>query len=76
MRRVTLEQLRGYTHEKEQRLRKLRVMNGSGTHDLISICIHLPLTNYVINIWPLGKLTRTHNRCGVAISKSPAFRND
>jgi len=45
-----LERLSSCTHEKEQRLRKLRVMNGSGSHDLISIRIDLPLTDEMISI--------------------------
>jgi len=63
------------THEKEQRLSKLRIMD-SGSHDLIPICVDFPLADGVISIWPLSKFIRTYKRCGVAISRSPAFRND
>lgn len=48
------QRLRSYTYEKEQRLRKLRVMNGSGTHDLVSIRVHLPLAGGTISIQAPG----------------------
>lgn len=76
VRGVILGQLDGYAHEKEQRLRKLRVMNGGGSHDLVSIGVGLPLADEMVGIWSPGKLMKTHKRCGVAISRSPAFRND
>jgi len=63
------------THEKEQRLGKLRVMNG-GSHDLIPIRVDFPLAEEVVSICALSRLIRTHKRCGVATSRSPAFRND
>ena len=76
MKRVVFERLSSYTHEKEQRLRKLRVMNGSGSHDLIPIRVDLPLTDEIIGMWPRSGLIKSYKRCGVAISRSPAFRND
>ena len=47
---VCLERLSSCTHEEEQRLRKLRVMNGSGAHDLIPIHVNLPLTAEIVDI--------------------------
>lgn len=68
----------GCTHKKEQRLRELRAMSGGRSHDLIPIHVYLALTEDVIGIWIQKRLTAigTYKRCGVAISRSPAFRND
>ena len=70
-----LGRLSGCTHEKEQRLSELRVMSG-GSHDLIPIRVDFPLADETVSIWALSKFVRTYKRCGVAISRSPAFRND
>ena len=50
VRRAIFGQLDGYAYEKEQRLRELRVMNGSRSHDLIPINVGLPLTDEIIDI--------------------------
>jgi len=73
---VWFEQLNSRTHEKKQGLRKLGVMNGGGSHDLITLRVDFPLTRETVGIWTQSGLARTYKRCGVAISRSPAFRND
>lgn len=50
VRGVVLGHLDSQTYEKEQRLRKLRVVNGSRSHDLISIDVYLPLTGEMVGI--------------------------
>lgn len=40
----------GRAHEKEQRLRELRIMSGSSSHDMISIDVDLPLAGEMIGI--------------------------
>jgi len=48
---AVLGRLDGYAHEKEQRLRELRIMSGSSSHGMIPIDVDLPLAGEMIGIW-------------------------